>query len=94
MWEIIGAIVIGPAVAYVADRWNYHRQLSAAAHRGAVASGNRTARQLAEQAVIAANQRELERVVAKLEASMAAGKIRQAAIERGEVNFGDLHKPK
>jgi hypothetical protein len=92
MTEALITGIVAPLLAYALDRFRYGKQIKKAATVLAPTIPNATARKIAEQAVIAANQREIEKAVEHMQREQAAHKHRLALIERGGVNFGDLHK--
>ena len=91
MLEIVIAVLGTLAGGYVVDRVRYGRQimsgLAIAAQTKAWAKIPSTARELAEHAVLAANQREVEAAMRKYNAQAAtrSGEL-AAAIKRGEEN--------
>jgi hypothetical protein len=87
------AIALASALGgYLLDRVKYARQLTKLA--AGRLDGN--ARMVAEQAVITANQREIERTTEKLLRMRAEHEVREAAIRAsdGQVNIGHLSRPK
>lgn len=92
MTEAIITGLVAPLLGWALDRWKYGRDVSKAAKVLAPSIPNATARKIAEQAVIAKNQREIERAVEALERAQAHHKHRLALIESGQATFSDLHK--
>lgn len=92
MTEAIITGLVAPLLGFVLDRWKYGRDVTKAAKVLAPSIPNETARKIAEQAVIAKNQREIERAVEAMEREQANHKHRLRMIESGHANFGDLHK--
>jgi hypothetical protein len=90
MIEILLSLLVPPVVGYVVDRWGYNRKIGKVATAISKTIPNKTARSAVEQAVIAANQKEIERAVAKLEEAQRVHRVRMAAIESGAANYGDL----
>ena len=70
--------------AFLVDRYGYNRTIAKAAERLAPALPNKTARQIAEAAVLAANYREVDRQVAKQAKAAAEHDARMAEINREE----------
>lgn len=94
MWTIIASLVLPPIVAYVVDRWNYARVIASHGERIVRTLPAGTAREIAEQAVIAANFAEVNRQMVIAAAQLREHEIRIAAIKAGagEVNVGSLKK--
>lgn len=98
MMDLLGPL-IGFAAALVASRWRYGRQLLALAQQAlgiAKATGlddkiPDDVRRVAEQAVIAANQAEVNRLVDQLLKRQAEGKQDEAAaLARGRENAAGM----
>lgn len=77
-------IVITPLVAYAVDRWGYNRTIVRSAEVIAPMLPNATARELAERAVLAANQAEVEREVKRQDEQRRKHRERMQRIEAGE----------
>ncbi len=92
MTEAIITGIVAPLLAHALDRWKYGRDVAKAAKVIAPSIPNETARKIVEQAVIAKNQREIERAVEAMEREQSNHKHRLRMIESGQANFGDLHK--
>lgn len=92
MIETIGGILATLLGGYIVDRFGYNRTIARAAQRLAPILPNKTARELAEAAVLAANQREIERHVEAQRKAAAKHEVRMAAIKAGggDVNVGNL----
>lgn len=94
MLEILAASLVPLVVGYIVDRWGYGRTIARGGDALAKALPDGDARTIAEQAVIAANQKEIEREIARAAKARREHEARMSAIESGSANFGDLHKPK
>jgi hypothetical protein len=92
MTEAIITGILAPLIAFALDRMRYGKQIKEAARVLGPSIPNATARQIAEQAVIAANQREIEKTIATMKSEREKHEHRLKLIQRGGVNFGDLHK--
>lgn len=77
---------------FLVDRYGYNRRIAKIAEKLAPALPGKTARQIAEAAIIEANYREAARAVERANAARAKHEARLSAIEsgKGEINVGNL----
>lgn len=96
MLEILGTL-IGIGLAYLASKWSYGQTLLNLAKEGlAIAKSTgldmripENVRKVAEQAIIEANQRQVEKIVERLMQAQAESELaEQRALERGR----ELHE--
>lgn len=88
-WELIAAVVVTPLVAMLADRFKYARDIARHGDKLVKAMPDGDLRRIAEQAVLAANQYEVERQVQLQQRRRLEHEVRMAAIRAGARNVGD-----
>lgn len=93
-WTHIVSSLLTLGVGYLVDRFGYNRKIAKTAEALTKAMPDGDAKEIANQAIIAANLKEADRVFKAHQKRMREHEVRMAAIKAGggDVNVGSFKK--